>query len=138
MKKSANKQQSAITAVLIGTAIGMGVLLSLICVLAAMILGQTLPEESAGFGILICLFISVFMGSLTASLLAQGNSIVTFGPGGGILALLMLGHFLLTPGNFNNVLGTVLATACGSSLAILVSNAKKGRAYKRVKKYRFG
>ena len=139
MKKAVKSKTSGIARIGIGTAIALSVLLALICVMTALVLNETIQEGFVRIGLMICVSIAIFIGSLVASMLADENKLaIILGTTGGFWGVLLILNILLFPGGLSNVPGTLLATGCGGILAFFVGNVKKGKGYKRVKKYRFG
>ncbi len=122
----------------IGTAVGMIGALSGAAVLTTMILNGKIGESSMRYGCLAVLAVSAILGSLIAALTANERKfIAATATGASMFAVLISCTALFFGGQYSGIAVTLLLTV-GIGLCVgMISSKKKGRSFKRVKKYRF-
>lgn len=107
----------------------------LTAVLAKLMEGEILPEENIGYGVMIMLLVSAFLGSATACKRVKRQFLMTAALSGLCYTALLLSITALFFGGQYSGLGvTVLLVCCGSLLAAMVfSRGGKGRKTRKPK-----
>lgn len=138
MKTMLKKGLPVWLSMMIGTGIGLLLLLAGVCILTGMVLNESVSENAAGMILLASLLIASFAGGMVSKLMTlEKKAVACFGTGAAMLVVLFGMHFVLFPGAVQGAVWTVLLTGAGTSLSFFVGNAKKSMGIKRVKKYRF-
>lgn len=109
--------------------------LALTALLAKLMEGEILPEENIGYGVMIMLLVSAFLGSATACIRVKRQFLMTAALSGVVYILLLLSiTALFFGGQYSGVGVTVLLVCCGSLLAAMVfSRGGKGRKTRKPK-----
>lgn len=109
--------------------------LALTAVLAKLMDGEILPEENIGYGVMILLLISAFLGSCMACKRVQRRYLLTAALTGIVYVGVLLSITALFFGGQYSAVGvTVLLVFCGSLLAaMLFSRNGKGRKSRKSK-----
>ena len=133
-----NKAVRLPISIAVDTAVGMIGALSGAAVLATMIINGKIGENSMRYGCLAVLAVSAVLGSLIAALTASERKIIAAtAVGASMFAVLISCTALFFGGQYSGIAVTLLLTV-GIGLCVgIISSKKKGRPYKRVKKYRF-
>lgn len=109
--------------------------MALTAVLAKLMEGEILPEENIGYGVMIMLLASAFLGSAIACKRVKRQYLLTAGLSGVVYILLLLSMTALFFGGQYSAVGvTILLVLCGSLLAaMLFSREGKGRKVRKPK-----
>lgn len=109
--------------------------LALTALLAKLMEGEILSEGNIGYGVMIMLLISAFLGSTIACKRVKRQFLMTAALSGVVYILLLLSiTALFFGGQYSGVGVTVLLVCCGSLLAAMVfSRGGKGRKIRKSK-----
>lgn len=109
--------------------------LALTAVLAKLMDGEILPEENIGYGVMMLLLVSSFLGSATACGRVKRRYLLTAALSGAVYVGILLSITALFFGGQYSAVGvTVLLAFCGSLLAaMLFSREGKGRKSRKTK-----
>lgn len=104
-------------------------------ILAKLIDGNTLPESSIGYGIMVILILASFFGAMLAFHKIKRQRAVVCMASGVILYLVLLGMTaLFFGGQYSGVGVTALLILCGSGLAVLLGlREKRGGKVQKIK-----
>lgn len=115
-----------------GAGISMAITVILAMVNAWMICSEKMPEKTIGYGVMLIILVSSYMGSLIACKMHGTNKLATTMITGGIyMAVLLVMGVLLFDGTLTAVGETSLLVLCGCVLAAMWSSRRtKTKKYK--------
>lgn len=114
-----------------GTALASTLILT--AVLAKLMDGEILPQENIGYGVMVLLLLSAFLGSAVACKRVKRQYLLTAALSGVVYVLLLLSITALFFGGQYSAVGvTILLVFCGSLLAAMLFSreGKGGKARK--------
>ncbi len=134
IKRSQKGTASSVSAGLtVGTAVSMGITILGAMLLGRMIASEQLPWERVGYGIMLILFLSSFLGAYIACGRIKRKKMMIAGCSGLLyFAVLLMSTALFFGGQYEAVGVTALMILAGSGCCFLVRNTSR-RAGKRRK-----
>lgn len=137
-QKTSGRASSIPAGLAMGAVVNIAVTGILTAVLAALLDKDTIPWENVGYGILVMIMLSAFLGAITArSRIRRQHMLVCLMSGGIYFSILLSITALFFGGQYEAVTVTALLVACGAGCAVLPGLGQgRGDGKKKRRKYR--